>query len=1104
MATLTNTRIKNTYDGLLKTTDNDALGGTYKLITDGLGNSSNIYLGTGGNLGIGIIPTEKFHVNGDAIVSGDLHVDAIKPIASSNPIKFKNFASTELVRITDSGNVGIGTENPDEGKLQIGDSNNVFNISFGGVRSKIGYNGANTIIQGGTSKGVAFCVNNNTFGSGEVVRIKYSNGYVGIGETDPSKPLTINKNQSETAILVQSSDTGLSGIYLGGQSDSIKGGLILDNSDNSLQLRGYNNANRLHIDSSGNVGIGTTNPSEKLHVNGNIQVSGTFPVIKFSDSNDNPDFTLIGANGKFRVYDETNNVDRFVIDSSGNVGIGTSIPERDFHLHRDTLPDIHITNSASGTTATDGGTLTLDSLDFLINNRESGNLRLFTSATERMRIDSSGNVGIGTSSPDEKLEIAGDVKIQGADSGNAGVLHFGNDSDQVKIAGFDSGGSSVQNSLLFYTNTTEKMRIDSNGNFGFNATSENSSGTWRNYQLGSLSMASRSNDSNPDAMFGTNFKFTTANSEQRISAHATSRLFFNDDVITFQNAASGAADSSITWVDNLVIDSSGKSTFAGEITASNGTAGTINLGNSSYKIQGGPNFGDLRYTAPRHRFYEDTNLVMSIDGGKVGIGTSTPDTILEVVGENPILTVRDTSTGLSSANSALRIAESGSGDTLGNYWDLKMKPESIGGATNFAIANSILGDVFNINYQAKVGIGTSNPSAKFVVKGSGTSPIVYFGNGVDNAPNRQLAFSGGPSGLVYDLNATGASGVAGQLTLSTNGSERMRIDSSGRVGIGTSNPSAPLTLSGDTTQIRLENTATGGRNWALRTFGSALGIYDHTAGAFRQYIDSSGRVGIGTTNPTVSFQVGDGTTDATSRFYFNDNTYTQINGYGLYMSRNSSYIRPTTDNTKTLYIGTTTNQWNTLNMDASTTIFNTNGSENMRITNSGTVLVGKTSLNSATTGVELNPIGLVMATRTNNFPLLVNRLGTDGTVVSIRNDSSQVGSISISGSTTSYNETSDYRLKENVVDLTGALDRIEQLQPKRFNFISEETTVDGFIAHEVQSVIPEAVFGEKDAVDDEGNPEYQGIDKSKIVPLLVGAIKELKSEIETLKSQINS
>jgi len=89
--------------------------------------------------------------------------------------------------------------------------------------------------------------------------------------------------------------------------------------------------------------------------------------------------------------------------------------------------------------------------------------------------------------------------------------------------------------------------------------------------------------------------------------------------------------------------------------------------------------------------------------------------------------------------------------------------------------------------------------------------------------------------------------------------------------------------------------------------------------------------------------------------------------------------------------------------------------------------------------------------------------------------------------------------------MEGALDRVDALKPSRFNFITDpEKTVDGFLAHEVQAIIPEAVTGEKDAVDEEGNPVYQGIDQSKIVPLLVGAIKELKAEIELLKSQLNA
>jgi hypothetical protein len=114
----------------------------------------------------------------------------------------------------------------------------------------------------------------------------------------------------------------------------------------------------------------------------------------------------------------------------------------------------------------------------------------------------------------------------------------------------------------------------------------------------------------------------------------------------------------------------------------------------------------------------------------------------------------------------------------------------------------------------------------------------------------------------------------------------------------------------------------------------------------------------------------------------------------------------------------------------------------------------------------------------------------------------QVGSITMTNSATAYNTTSDYRSKENVVEMTGSVDRVKQLKPSRFNFISEPDTniVDGFLAHEVSSIVPEAIHGEKDAVDSDNNPIYQGIDQSKLVPLLVGAIKELTARIEALEA----
>jgi len=115
-----------------------------------------------------------------------------------------------------------------------------------------------------------------------------------------------------------------------------------------------------------------------------------------------------------------------------------------------------------------------------------------------------------------------------------------------------------------------------------------------------------------------------------------------------------------------------------------------------------------------------------------------------------------------------------------------------------------------------------------------------------------------------------------------------------------------------------------------------------------------------------------------------------------------------------------------------------------------------------------------------------------------------VGSVETTGSATQYVSASDHRLKENVVDLTGAIDRLKTLSPRRFNFIAEpDTTLDGFIAHEV-TACPEAVSGTHNAVDDDGNPKYQGLDASKLVPLLTGALQEAIAKIETLETKVTA
>jgi hypothetical protein len=168
---------------------------------------------------------------------------------------------------------------------------------------------------------------------------------------------------------------------------------------------------------------------------------------------------------------------------------------------------------------------------------------------------------------------------------------------------------------------------------------------------------------------------------------------------------------------------------------------------------------------------------------------------------------------------------------------------------------------------------------------------------------------------------------------------------------------------------------------------------------------------------------------------------------------------------------------------------------------SGNFMVGKTTSSLSNVGFEVQQSGVVLGTRSAGRCMLLNRLVDDGTIIDFMQNDSIEGSVSISGSTTAYNTTSDYRLKENVTPLTGATDRLKQIPVNIFNFIAHpDRTVDGFLAHEVQAVVPEAVQGVKDAVDGDGVPVYQQIDQSKLVPLLVATIQELEARITALEA----
>jgi hypothetical protein len=160
--------------------------------------------------------------------------------------------------------------------------------------------------------------------------------------------------------------------------------------------------------------------------------------------------------------------------------------------------------------------------------------------------------------------------------------------------------------------------------------------------------------------------------------------------------------------------------------------------------------------------------------------------------------------------------------------------------------------------------------------------------------------------------------------------------------------------------------------------------------------------------------------------------------------------------------------------------------------NATDVLVGKTVYDDTVTGALIRSIGLISASRDGNVSGIFNRNSTTGSLILFRQAGTQVGSIYVSGSATAYNTNSDYRLKEDLKDFNG-LEMISNIPVYNYKWKVDESRSYGVMAHELQEVLPDAVSGEKDA------EEMQGVDYSKIVPLLIKSIQELKAEIELLK-----
>lgn len=346
-----------------------------------------------------------------------------------------------------------------------------------------------------------------------------------------------------------------------------------------------------------------------------------------------------------------------------------------------------------------------------------------------------------------------------------------------------------------------------------------------------------------------------------------------------------------------------------------------------------------------------------------------------------------------------------------------------------------------------------------------------------------------------DVNTGIFSPGADQIGVATNGVERVRIDSTGLVGIGTTAPSDRLHVEG-ACRIGVSSTPTwdtGTRLWVEGGFGTRYDGYAHRfdVGNSRteaMRITTAGYVGIGITNPSYNLDVQADSVVAVGvaiRGRSSDNN-------GVLLFTNSSGI-------ETGRIQVNSSELKISKIGANPIAFNVNGTKRLEVDGSGRVCFGGTA---AVTNAGACWINSAPATEPPFISFAKTFSGSRNVLVNYHN-TAYVGGIDMTNTATSFPTSSDYRLKENVVEIPNSLQRLKTLRPVRFNFISEPSqTIDGFLAHEVQEVVPNAVSGEKDEINEDGSIKVQALDHSKLVPLLTAAIKELNTKVEALEARV--